>query len=60
MLMNVSMNLTTVTRTQSVRILSVVSGVSVTKVTTLKMMVATNVSTTTNVLTEFTTTKLIT
>lgn len=60
MLTSVSMNLTTVMKTQSVKILLVVFGVFVTKDTTSKMMAVTNVLITTSVLMAFTITKLIT
>ena len=59
-LMNVSMNLTIVTKTQSVKILLVVFGVSVMKDTTSKMMAVTNVLITTNVSVVSTIMKLIT
>ena len=59
-LMNVSMNLTTVTKTQYVKILLVVFGVSVMKDTTSKMMAVTNVLITTNVSVVSTIMKLIT
>ena len=59
-LMNVSMNLTIVTKTQYVKILLVVFGVFVMKDTTLKMMAVTNVLITTSVSMVSTTMKLIT
>ena len=60
MLMSVFMNLTIAMKTQSVKILSVVFGVFVTKDTTSIPTVAINVLTTTSVLMAFTITKLIT
>ena len=59
-LMNVSMNLTIVTKTQYVKILLVVFGVFVMKDTTSKMMAVTNVLITTSVSMVSTTMKLIT
>ena len=60
MLMSVFMNLTIAMKTQSVKILSVVFGVFVTKDTTSIPTVAINVLITTSVLMVFTITKLIT